>query len=158
MIRLFQTTTAVGNDANTDEKTLHQYTLPAGKLATNGDAVRIRTWIQHAANANNKTTLVYFGASTVCVPTGQTYNNVAFVIDAWVFRVNGTTQLGLGSGLQPNIDAAWSTAAGGGLTLSAPAETLSGTVLIKITGQSSVAGTADDVKALATVIDYLPAA
>ena len=155
--RLHQNTTTVGLAANTSEQALHTFILRAGKLVNAGDTVRIRTWVRCAATANNKAIKVYFGGTVIGSSTGQTFNNVGFDIEAYIFRVTQTTQKALCVAVQPNIDAAWSIATGGGLNTSAPAEDLSGAVTISIAGISSVAGAANDIQVLATVIDYITA-
>ena len=156
--RLFESTTTVGNAADTNEADLHTFTLPANTLTKNGDAILIRTWIQCLASGNAKQAQVYFGSTVIGNSTQQTFNNVGFFVDAMVFRTGAATQLAVCDAVQPNMNAAWSVAAGGGLNTSTPGETLSGTVSIRITGRSPIAGEADAVSALATTIDYLPAA
>lgn len=155
--RLFQSTTSVGNGAGTAETDLHVFTLPASTLVTDADAIRILTWVQCLNNNNSKRARVYFGATTIGDSTQQNFNNVAFLIEAWVFRTSATAQKALVGAAQPNVNTSWATAEGGGLNTSTPAEALSGTVSIRITGQSVTVGNAGDVTALATVIDYFPA-
>jgi hypothetical protein len=156
--RLFENLTTVGNIANQTEQELHVFTVPAGTLVADGDALHLRSWVQCAANANSKVVKVRFGGSVLATTTGANFNNVAFVIDVWVFRTGAATQKAIGTGVQPNVEASWAVAAGGGFNVTTPGETLSGTVSMRVTGQSTVAGTADDIRVLATVIDYLPAA
>jgi len=158
MIRLFESTTTVGNAADTNEADLHTFTLPAGRLAKNGDAVFIRTWVQNLNNTNAKRTRVYFGGTTIGDSTAQNFNNVGFYIEAIIFRTGAATQKAICAAVQPNVDVTWGTAAGGGFNPTTPSETLSGTVSIRITGQSTAAAGPNDVVALATTIDYLPAA
>lgn len=154
--RLYQTQTSVGLAANTSEQSLHAFTIPAGTLAANGDAIHLRTWYQAAANANTKYAKIVYGATTIMDSTDETYNNIGFIVEAMVFRISATVQKALVSAYQPNVNVTYATAAGGGFNISAPAETLSGTVVIDVRAQSD-GGAANDWIALATVIDYLPA-
>ena len=154
--RLYTNLTTVGNTATTVAEDLHTFLLSRNVLTTNGDAIRIRTFLQTAANGNSKAFTVVFGGTVVITTTSQTFNNVAFPVDVWIFRTGAATQKAIGYGLQPNVNAAWSVAAGGGFNPTTPGETLSGDVAIRITGQSPVAGAANDCTVLATIVDYIP--
>lgn len=156
--RLFQNITTVGLAASVAEQVLHTFDVPANTLVNVGDAIRIRTWIKCAGNFNNKGAKVYFGATVLGDSTQQTFNNVGFAVDAYVFRVSSSAQKAILHALQPNVNASWSVAAGGGFDDSAPAEDLTAPVTVKVTGISAVAGAANDIQALETVIDFLPAA
>lgn len=51
--------------AGTGEQTLASFSLPANSLYSNGQALRIRAYFKHAANTNNVTFKLYFGASSI---------------------------------------------------------------------------------------------
>jgi hypothetical protein len=124
--------TAITSTATTgtSEETLLSYTLPANTLAVNGRGVRITAWGTTAANANSKTFRIYFGAAAVALQ-GGTGSGLPWLGSATVLRASATTQVSSGqavyNGALSRIDA-------GG-----PTETLSGTVLIKVTGQTPTA-------------------
>lgn len=153
--RLFVTTTTVGN-VGLAETTLASFAIPGGTLAVNGDAVVLTAWIQCAGNNNGKRTKVIYGGTTIGDSTAQGFNGVGFVITAVVFRTGATTQKAISGILQPNVNASWAIAAGGGFNTSTPGETLSGPVTISITGQSTNVGADNDVQLLAMAIDKIP--
>lgn len=138
-------TTAVGNvGGGTDD--LMTYSLPAGTLAEQGRAVRIRAWGTAANNANGKTVTLAFGATTL-VSTALTASQVGvWDIDAVVIRVGSATQVAVAKLNQ-----------GGATTIvdvesTSPTEDLTAAVTIKCTG----AATADnDISQKGMVVEYL---
>lgn len=122
--KLFSSTTSTPT-TGTIEETLLSYTLKASQLAANGQGVRITAWGTVAANANAKTFKVYFGSTVVTVQAG-TASALPWTATAVVVRATATTQVATGSG----------TFSTGVVNTSntSPGETLSGTVLIKVTG------------------------
>lgn len=123
--------TAVGTTAVTTEEDLWTYSLPAGALNADGRGVRIIAWGTFAANANNKTVKVYFGAtnnssaSYTTAPNGTLWK---FTVD--ILRGSATTQFG---------SSLFSAGGLSGTNIMAPTETLSGAVTIKVTGQNGTA-------------------
>lgn len=80
-------------NTTTAEQTLATYTLPANRIATNGDAVRIKCWGTTAANSNVKTIKIYFGATSFSSATaGGAPNNKAFDAEMLVVRSAAATQ------------------------------------------------------------------
>lgn len=123
--------------AGTSEETLYTYTLPANSLANVGDSVRIRCGATTAANANNKTFKIYFGASSFSSGTVAS-NNGAFNFEMIVTRTAAATQM------------VWSSGTGGtaGITpilptYTAGADDLTTALVIKCTGQDGSASAAD---------------
>lgn len=122
-------TTAVGN-VGTGEDDLITYTVPANTLSTNGDRIDFKMSGKFAANANNKQVKVKFGATTLLATGALAFNNVDWSAEGYVIRTGATTQKA----------ACWFRA---GATLTsftddtAPAETLSGTVVLKCTGEAT---------------------
>lgn len=155
---LFENETSVGNPASTDETDLHTYTIAANQLATNGDALCIRAWILHAGTANNKRTRLYFGATLIGDSTVLATQSNWYYVEATVFRTGAATQKAVCLSLNVADAAAWTSAAGGNMTQSAPEETLSGTVAVRITGTSPTTGAANDVTVVASSVEYIPAA
>lgn len=124
-------TTQVGN-TSTGETDLASYTIAAGKLANDGDSVWFEASGTLAANVNTKTIKVKFGSgSNLTVFThAVTQNNVQWTLRGRVIRTGAATQKGYassiigGSGLLSNV-------------VTNLNHTLSGTSIIKVTGQSS---------------------
>lgn len=91
--------TAAGNGADTSEDTLYTYTLPANTLKNPGQTLHIHCWGATAANGDNKTMKLYFGASVVPTPTAAT-NNKGWDMWLHVTRTGSTTsQVVIGTGL-----------------------------------------------------------
>lgn len=132
------------SNVGTAETDLMTFTLPANALGVNGTGVRITVWLTTAANGNTKTSKVYFGG-TVLRTRSAADNNVLFVYQAEVFRVSATTQVANAAFANPT-DAGW--------VATSPAETLSGAVTIKVTGQSGTGS--NDVTATMMLIEALP--
>ena len=115
------------------ETTMQTYTLPGATLAANGNAVRVTAQFDLAANGNNKQVRLYFGA-TVIADTGVVTVQTGGVVEAMVVRTGAATQIAWGRVLLGGTVQAV-------VTLSAPTETLTGDLIIKLTGES--AGAAD---------------
>jgi hypothetical protein len=138
----------VGN-SGTSETDLATYSLPGGTLSANGKALRITAFGSFASNANLKTVKVYFGSTVIFQPAssnGSTGNWAAF---GYVIRTGATSQVTWGRAAQTS---------GGNESantnpITTPAETLSGAVTIKVTGQSSAAS--NDVLLKGFVIEIL---
>jgi|GEM_PF-2609025 len=134
--------TDIGN-VGAGEDNLMTYTLAAGKLASNGDRLVVRTSATTSSAANAKTWKLYvFGSivQTVTAPTGQAYNIVADIeiirVNSATVRVQGDVQTTVG-GNQPMGDI-------GGLTLA-------NSQIIKCTGT----GTSDnDVVQKTMTVEY----
>jgi hypothetical protein len=110
------------------EETLMQYTLPANTLAVNGRGLRFTVTCTFAANANAKACKLYFGAAVIAQsgavvgsPNGSTY-----VALHTLTRISATTQHTSG------VDTVG--ASGASIANTQGTETLSGAVLIKVTG------------------------
>lgn len=129
---LTSSTSAVGN-IGTGEDNLITYSVPAGTLATDGDVIEIIAWGTFAANGNSKTLKLYFGA-TVLVSTGAVaFNAKDWVVRATVVRTGAATQEAIGQASTSDTSAPLF------VDQTTPAETLSGAVTVKCTGE----GTAD---------------
>mgnify|MGYP001558195178 CR=1 FL=1 len=142
---LLQSTTAVGNVGG-GEDDLISLTVPAKVLSANGDRLRVTGIFTFAANANTKTTRGYFGATKVAELAASTSGSAVRAV-VIITRTAAATQQ------------AWGTielTGGSGTLFSTPAETLSGTVAMKFTGQSAASAT-DDIIQKEMVIEYLPA-
>jgi len=126
----------VGNAADTTDDTLFTYSLPAAFLGVNGQGIKVEASGVFAANGNNKTVKIFFGATAVATTGVVTNNATAWKATAVIYRTAAATQLGDGciwTALLPFT------------TKTAPGETLSGAVTVKVTGASGTTGAASDV-------------
>ena len=137
-------TTAVGN-VGAGEDDLMTYSLPANSLlASHG--MRVTAWGSAANNANAKVVKMYFGATAILTTSLTTSQDGTWRITANVVRTGAATQVASAQLLQ-----------GGATTLvdcenTAPAETLSGAVTIKCTGE---AVDDNDIQQLGMIVEYL---
>lgn len=124
----------VGNAADTTDDVLFTYSMPANAFDKAGRGVEITAFGKYAANGNNKTVKLWFGATVVATTGVVTTNNNGFMITARVFKagaVASNTQIG-----QSGTNIALPTT---------PTETESGAIVIKLTGASGTTGAANDV-------------
>jgi hypothetical protein len=90
---IYSNVTAAGNGVDTTEDTLHTYSVPANTLAFPGQAIRVRGWGTFAANANNKTLKVYWGATNVYSSGVLAANNTTFYYEMLVLMQSAGNQL-----------------------------------------------------------------
>lgn len=148
---LFSDTTTVGN-VGAGEDDLSTYTLPANALVNSGDRILYQASGSFGASLNNKRLRVRFGTSgtSVTFDTGALAITAAteWVLAGEIIRVGGTSQKGYGA----------LTTTSGTLAAYADLETalnqnLSGTVVVKLTGEATAN---NDVVQETFTVDYLP--
>lgn len=129
-------TGATATGAGTDEQVLKTYTLPGGTLSTAGQALRITCWGRTAANGNNKTRKLYFGANVITTAT-EAANDQPWQLQMIVMRNTATTQAVAAHGM----------AGLGGITMldyvADGAETLASNIVIKCTGTDGTSSAGD---------------
>jgi hypothetical protein len=130
------------------EDNLLSYAMPADTLGYDGEQVDIVSWGDHAGNANTKTVKQWFGATAIETTANPT-NGGAWVAKSSVIRVSNTAQTAFGTMLSTYVVT-------GDAEVSTPAETLSGAVTIKCTGQSAI-GTDNDVRQFGMMVYWWPA-
>ena len=109
------------------ETTLATYTMPANTLDTNGEYVEVGATIS-VVGAGNSIINLYFGSTVIyTIPSGN-YSGQSIQLRAKIFRTGATTQRATATAL------ASGNAVSSNHTYTTPAETLSGVVVIKITG------------------------
>lgn len=143
---LHKSVTSAQTGNNTDETTLWSYSLPAGTLASDGQAVRITAFGTFAANANTKTINLKFGGTTLR-QFSSTFNNQTWVMTGEVFRTGATAQFGTVRGQTGATSAP--------AVLTTPGATLANAVTIELTGQNGTASDGDIVFRSA-VVEFLP--
>jgi hypothetical protein len=131
----------VGNLADTTDDVLFTYTLPANALDKAGRAITVTAYGKYAANANNKTVKLWFGATTIATTGVQAANGTGWQLQADVTKlgvVGANTQIAQGQNMVG--------AAHGGVNVPVtPTEVESGAIVIKVTGASGTTGAANDV-------------
>lgn len=131
--------TAVGNVGG-GEDDLMTFTVPANVLGTDGESLEIIAFGDFAANGNNKRLRLKYGGTTILDTTALGINGDQWRLQATITRTGAATQIANA--------AIWS---GDALLLAlvanaSPTETLSGTVVLKLTGEATAN---DDVRQLA---------
>lgn len=154
---LFSTVTAQGNALTGEDQLLNGtsgYTLPANTLSADGMWVKITAWGTFAGNANNKRFRVRFGNSGTNLAfdtTAGAYSNLVWYVETTVIRTGATTQ--------DAITIATIGGNGGGiaattyLQFAALTQTLSGSVLIQVTGETTTSAN-NDIVLEGAIIEY----
>lgn len=139
-------TTTTGN-VGAGEDTLITYTIPAAQLGSNGDYLEFRVWGTCAANANTKDIKVYYGGTVISDGGVTVLNGVSWRCEGIIVRVTATTQT---ANSMLNAGAAVIALP----TTTSPAETLSGTVVFKVTGTSAISPADNDIVQNGMVLKY----
>jgi hypothetical protein len=121
-----------GTHANTTsgETDLASYSVPANTLAVNNQSLRVKAWGTFAANGNTKTIKVKFGSTSVTLFALGTGGGGNWVIEAVIIRTGAATQ-------DYEMHCINDVASPGTMSISTAAETLSGAVTLKLTGQGT---------------------
>lgn len=127
---------------------LKSFALPAATLSVIGmRGVRIRAWGTLANNANAKTILIKFGATTLITVTGTASTTNTWHIDAVVYVRTAVTQIAHAFGAQGPGTPTF-------VTLdSTPGETLSGAISIACSGTQTAAA---DIIQDGLTVDLIP--
>jgi hypothetical protein len=136
-------------NSGSSETDLHSITIPASTLAADGDTLRVTMGFSTAANANNKTLKLKFGSTTLLDTTALAANATDAIIEAVITRTGATTQIAM-TRLKVKNGSAWLDTC----IKATPAETLSGSITLKATGQGSAT---NEVVQNLSIIEYLPA-
>lgn len=134
--RVLYTNQALTSTATSDAS-LATFSVPAGTLGANGQALRIVV-VGRYVGANNGNIHLKFGATDLYSGSTGPTSNANFAATAWVTRTGATAQLAnWGINLATSTIASAIALAGA----SSPAETLSGAVTIDFRGSVATAGT-----------------
>jgi hypothetical protein len=127
---LNSTTTAVAN-VGTGEDVLYTYTIPSNTLSANKDMITMSASGRIGASGNSKRIRIYYG-STLLFDTGSLSDITGSSWDAYVriYRVDATNQKAVVTFISSNSSLLTS------ILYSTPAETLSGTVVLQVTGEA----------------------
>ncbi len=139
---------ADANNTTTGETDLYTDTTVANTLGTNGDTIHARYSGTTAANANSKTIRIYFGGTLLFSTAAQTFNAFNWTFELWVVRESATI-------VRTHVMGIWGATAFSN-SVRVTGLTLSGTNIVKITGQSGTASS--DITAQSGTVDWFSAA
>lgn len=140
-----QSVTEVGN-VGTGEDDLISLTIPASTLATNGERLVGTFHGAFSSDNDTRTVKLKFGATTLVTITGDTgLNGAKWMIRFEIARTGATAQLAV-------AHAAFASSTG--VSESTPAETLSGAITLKVTGEGV---DTNDVRCKSGYAMWLPA-
>lgn len=134
-------TTTTGN-VGAGEDNLISYTIPAAQISKDGDHIEFDVAGTFAANANTKRLKIMFGATTVLDTTSLIFNGVAWRGHGKIIRTGSatqkiTTEVTVGGTLLSAVNSTVT-------TYTTAAETLTGTVVFKVTGEDTGGTPADN--------------
>lgn len=155
----FQHHADAGTPASTTETDLYTDTLPASFFASTGDALRA-TYNIHVVSTGGATkrTRLYFGGTQIFDGGAATFTTAADIsYDVNVVRDSGTSVICTVRQFI-NGSSTFSTSQVLVTVTKVTGLTLSNTQIIKITGQSGAGAAANDMVAISSVGEYLPAA
>lgn len=130
VVRRLYSTAVQGASVGAGETTLASYSIPASTLDANDEGIRVTAYGSFAANANAKTIRFKFGGTTFTM-TSTAINAGAWHFTALITRTGAATQVGgafiaVDTGPLNNTEIS-----------TALAETLSGAVVVLISGQAT---------------------
>jgi hypothetical protein len=134
--------TTIGTGADTTEDTLQTFTLPANAFHAIGRGVRIEAWGTTGADNNNKTVRLYFGTE-IYDSTTLTTNNGSWFTWANVYKTGPNTQTAIAKSTFVNSTPA--------TAVTAPNQTDTAPIVIKVTGQNGTAAANDMLIAISLV-------
>lgn len=126
--------TGVGN-VSTGETDLATTSVPAGALSADNKGLEYACAGSFANNANLKTVKVYFGSTVIATPASSATNTGAWAAFGYIIRTSTTSQVTWTRTGQTN----GSNESANSNTITTPAETISGAITFKVTGQSNTA-------------------
>lgn len=129
------------------ETFMNSLTLKGGVLRNVGDMLRITGALELAANVNNKTSKLYFGATVIATRGPSADNASAHYFEALLMLLAGGTQLAYGRTTNR------STASFNLQTVDAIAENVNNPITIRTSGQGAAT---DDLISRFLKIEYLP--
>jgi hypothetical protein len=135
-------TATVGTPASLVETDLWSYSLPANYLTT-GKGILVRVILTSAANANNKTATLYFGATTLKAHGPLASNAQTWLFEAVIYGTGAAAQLATTQG---HVGATLMTT-----VTNTPAADSTGAITIRVTGTNGTAN-ANDISVRSAVV------
>jgi hypothetical protein len=150
---LAQSAVPVGTGANTNATDLWTYTMPANTLSADSYGVRITAYVTTAANANNKTVALTFGATTLVTTATAGYNNTLFIFTFTVYRTGASAQSSFGQYGRRDFGSGEG-APSDNFTYTTPAADTTAAIAIKIVGTNGTAN-ANEIVFRGGTIEFL---
>jgi hypothetical protein len=143
-----------GANVGTSETDMVVYTMPGGTLSS-GKVLRLTAFGTTAANANTKTVRLRFGGTEIGRPVNASaLNNGSWsVTNSYVIATGAATQNAWVRTSQNTTNVLGTNENANNLFNSSPTETLSGSIVIKVTGQSNTAS--NDVLLKGFIVEIL---
>lgn len=138
-IVLSNSSTNVTTTLAATEQDLFNFSVPASTLSANNQYVVLSFRDRNAATANTKRLRFYFGATVIGDSTAVASNDTWWNGDCVIWRTGAATQKAICQAVTQGNGVSWATATGAGANISTPAETLSGAVVVRVTGTDAVA-------------------
>ena len=148
---LFLETTGVGTNADELEKDLQTYTMPANTLSADKEGIHVQFWGITSANATLKTLRFKFGSQSLFDSGADTANNKDFFFEFYLFR----TSVDPDEGEFIRKFSFWGPGTEGIAFNGGLAQDWENDIIIKVTGQNSVTGAANDIVCEGMLIEYL---
>jgi len=136
------------SNSGTGETDLMTYSVPANTLGTDNDYLEVEAFGEFTAPTGNATVKMKFGATTIFNTSALAFTTGAWRLRARIVRGGATSQLTITS-FDGDTTLVTVTA-----QVAAPAETLSGAVTLKCTGQS---GASSEVTQEGFIVKWQPA-
>jgi len=136
------------SNSGTGETDLMTYSVPANTLGTDNDYLEVEAFGEFTAPTGNATVKMKFGATTIFNTSALAFTSGAWRLRARIVRGGATSQLTITS-FDGDTTLVTVTA-----QVAAPAETLSGAVTLKCTGQS---GASSEVTQEGFIVKWQPA-
>ncbi len=92
------------NNTGVGQTDLMTYLLSSGTLVNDQDLIEVEAWGVFAANGNNKTVTLQFGAQTIYTTAANAANGGTWYLRAKILRTSDTTQEILATMLSNNTD------------------------------------------------------
>ena len=146
---LFQSTTSVGNGADTTQDVLKTFSVPANTLRNVGDRLRMRAGGTFAATTDAKTLAVRWGGGNLNSFGVSTVSQVTWRIELDIMKTGSNAQ----SWLQ--LTASNSQTVAG--TTGATPRVDTAAILLEVTGQNTTAPTAGSIACSFFTVDFMPA-
>ncbi len=135
-------------------ETLYTFTVEANTLAVNGQSLGLEVVATTAANANNKTLTLVYGATTIGTLGPVAANGENFRVTCRIYRTGAVTQKAICEGTHKANADVGGTASFGINQFSTPGETLSGATTLLVRGTTPTA--IGDLTARVATLDWKP--
>jgi hypothetical protein len=138
-IVLANSSTNVTTTLAATEQDLFNFSIPANTLSADNQYLVLTFRDRNAATANTKQLRIRIGATLVMDSTAVAANNNWWPGDCIFWRTGAATQKAVCGAVNITNGGSFATAAGGGMSISTPAEDTTAAITLRITGTDAVA-------------------